>query len=255
MLPDGTIESFGLMLMRTSALVLSAPLLGLASGFSGYKVALILVLTLVLYALVGEPIAAAGPIELTAMALRELLIGFFLGFVTQMLVLAAQVGGELVGTDMGFAMAAQIDPETGVNTKVVAKAYETFLLLALLAVDGHLWIVSGLEQSFHFAPVGALAAPSSLAALALDVFVEMFAAGITLAAPVLLLLVLATVLLGLLARMVPQLNVFDLSFQLRIGIGFFGMLLCAPLLAPAFTRLMELAQRQLTGALSALGAS
>src|SRR5262245_23573374 len=148
-LSEGSIAVFGLVLARTSALVASAPVLGFGSGFAGYKVALMLGLSLVLVASVG----GAAPPELQPLGygllvLREALIGFFLGFLLHLVTLAVRVGGELIGHEMGFMVASQVDPASGIQTPLITSIYENFFILALLALDGHHWLIRALADSF-----------------------------------------------------------------------------------------------------------
>lgn len=240
-MPPGTLEAFGLYLLRTSALVLASPLLGLSGGISATKVGVIALLAFTLYAACGSPLGhSPAPIEYGVLALRELLIGFFFAFCLQCLMVGVQVAGELVGHDMGFTLSSQIDPATGVSSGLIPRIYETFALLALFAVDAHHWLIRTLAESFRVAPVGAMRLGDGLGELAVDGFTRMFAAGITFAAPVIACLLLTTCLLGLLSRLVPALHIFDLSFQVRVLLGLALMMLFAPLIAPATRRLADL---------------
>lgn len=263
LLADGTIPAFGLYLTRTSALVLGAPLLGLATGFSAYKVGLIVVLASFFYSLSGAPLAGEpDAYAYGALALRELLIGGFLAFLLQIAMVTAQVGSELVGHDMGFAMAGQIDPETGVQTKLVPRVYEALVALGLFACDAHHWLLAGLEESFRRAPVGLFAGGTlaaklglhgDLAVLAVANLSQAFAAGISFAAPVTVLLLFVSILVGLLARTVPQLNALEFGFTLRILGGLAAAYLFAPALAPVVRGIGVAFQRSLGQALDALG--
>jgi flagellar biosynthetic protein FliR len=232
----GTLSAFGLYLIRTSTLVLSCPVVGLASGVSGYKVALIGGLSLLLYSLGGEPLTDVGVFEYGVLGLREILIGFFIGFVLQLFLMIVRVAGELIGHEMGFAMARQIDPVSGIQTPLVTRMYEVFFVLGMLAVDGHLWMVRALERSYERAPVGELGSSAGMSALAQRLFGEMFEAGITFAAPVMVLMLLVSILLGFLARTVPHLNVLEVGFTVRIVVALLAMYLFAPLIAPMFSQ-------------------
>lgn len=253
MFAPGTLESFGLYLVRTSALVLAAPLLGSGLGFVGQKIGLIGALALVLYAATGAPLpGSVGTIEFGVLALREVLIGFALAFVLQMVLLGVRVGGELIGQEMGFNMAGQVDPETGINTPLVTQLYEGLFLLGLFAVDGHHLLLRALSDSFAQAPVGVLASVAGTAAIAKTLIAEMFAAGIVFALPVLVLMSVVSILIALLSRAVPQLNVMDLGFTLRILLGLTAMYIFAPLAAPAMEGLVETLSEGLKGVVHAV---
>ena len=237
MLLPGTIEAFGLFLVRTSALVLAAPLFGLALPFSGARLALIVILACFAFSATGVPLpAAAGPVAFVALALRELLIGLALAFVLHGVVLAVRVAGEMIGHEMAFNMATVVDPQ-GVSTPLITQIYEGLFLVGLFALDGHHLVVRALCDSFARAPVGVVGAPEGLADVLLRLFADMFTAGLTFAAPVLVVMVLVSAMIGLLARAVPQINVLEVGFTLRIAVALVAMLLFAPLLAPAMERM------------------
>lgn len=237
-IPPGTLEAFGLYLARASALIVAAPLLGTGTGFAAWRIGLIVAVAFLLYSVSGHPLSTQpAAIEYAVLLLREVLIGLFLAFVLQAVVVAIRVAGESIGSEMGFNMAAQIDPTTNVQTPVITQFHEILFFLGLLAVDGHHLLLRALERSFQRAPVGEIAFPGDAAWMALALFQQMFVAGLTIAAPVLVLLVLTSILIGLLTRMVPQINVMDVGFTARIAVGLVALLVFAPFLAPAFERL------------------
>jgi flagellar biosynthetic protein FliR len=239
-LQPGMLEAFGLHAARAAALVVGAPLLGSGTGFSAYKVALIMGLALLLHGTHGEPLAhQPGAIEYGVLMLREVVIGLALAFTLHIVLLAVRVAGEMVGHEMGFNMASIVDPATGVNTPVVTQLWEIFFYLGLLAVDGHHLLLRGLDASFDRAPVGEVTFAQDMHLLAGDMFVQMFEAGLVFAAPMLVLLFTLSVLMGVLARLVPQLNVNELGFTARVAVGLVALLAFVPLLAPALSRLYE----------------
>lgn len=239
-LPPGTIAAFGLYLVRSSAMVLSAPILGTGTGFAMHRVALILSISFLFFAATGAPLSPSpSPLEFGALAGREILIGLALGFVLQLAALAVRVGGELIGQEMGFAMAHQVDPQTGVSMPVVAQLYDGLFLVGFLAVDGHHWLIRALSDSFARAPVGDLGGTGRLSAAIEALFLQMFSAGVVFAAPVMVLMFLVSVMIALLGRAVPQINLMDIGFTLRILAALVAMFAFAPMLAPAMNRLYE----------------
>jgi len=249
------IETFGLYLLRTSALVLAAPLLGSGTGFSGYKIALILAVAIVVFMSTGELLAQpAGAVEYGMMGLHELLVGFFLAFSLQVVVLAVRVAGELVGTEMAFNMASIVDPNTGTNTPLLTQVYEMVFFLGLLSVNGHHWLLRSLASSFERAPIGGLGAHQGMVEIVVDLFARLFSAGIVFAAPILVLLTLVSVLIGFLSRVVPQVNVMEVGFNIRVAVGLLAIFLFSPFLAPAMNVLFEQLMGGLNRSLDALGA-
>lgn len=235
----GGIAAFVLFVVRTSGMVTAAPILGFGSSFSAYRIALIISLSGVLFLVHGEPIASEDltPITLGAMALREVLIGVFLGSLLRLITLALHVTGEMIGHEMGFMVARQVDPATGVNTTLITSFYENVFLLALLALNGHHWLLRGLGESFGRAPVGELSLSGGVIDAILRLFSQMFGAGLVFAAPVMVFLTLTSILIGLLARAVPHLNILEIGFTLRVGVALCAIAVFAPLLEPSLTGL------------------
>jgi len=246
------VAGFVLVLVRTSALVLSAPLLGQGTGFAGHRIGLIFFVSLLLFAATGSPTADAPPIELALMALREALIGIFLGFLLQLVLLAVHVAGELISQEMGFMVARQVDPTSGTSSTLVSSLYENLFLISFLALDGHHWLLRSLQSSFTFAPVGRLALGAQMAPTAIAMFGEMFRAGIVFAAPVMVFLTIVSAIIGLLARAVPALNVLEIGFTLRVLVALVAMFLFAPLTGPALNHLHQDFLRWLERGLAAL---
>lgn len=248
------LEAFGLYLVRTSALILGSPLLGSGTSFPGYKIALIMGVTVAIYMSTGAPLEQeVGALEYALMCFHEVLIGIFLAFVLQVVLLAVRVAGELIGTEMAFNMASIVDPNTGINTPLVTQIYEAVFFLGLLSVDGHHWLLRALGDSFARAPIGGIGVSQNMAGAVVDLFSRMFAAGIVFAAPILAILVLVSVLIGFLSRVVPQINVMEVGFTLRVSIGLLAILFFSPLLAPAMNTLYGEFMNGINECLDAIG--
>ena len=254
-LPEiGTLAAFGLYLVRTSALVLGAPLLGDGASFTGYRVALIFGVSIALFLATGQDLTGDLPaFEYGLLCLREVLIGLFLAFIAHLVVLAVRVCGELIGHEMAFTMAAVVDPATGLRTPLITRFYEVLFFIGLLAVDGHHWLLRALGESFGRAPVGALDFSADTSLMLQTFMTQMFKAGVVFAAPVMVLLLLVSVLIGLLARVVPQLNVLEVGFTLRIVVALGAMLIFSPLVAPAMNGLYRSLMSGLDAGLNVIG--
>jgi len=254
MVDPGFIEAFGLHLARTSALVLASPLLGNGADLQGYKVALIFALTLVSFTTLGVPLAIEpDTFTFAVLALREIVVGLTLAFFMHIVLAGLRVGTELVGQEMAFTLAGTVDPMTGNSNAPVTYLYEVMFYLAILSLNGHHWLIRALAESFERAPVGDLPMGTSVASLIVEFFTQLFAAGVAFAAPILVLLFMVSVLIGLLARAVPQINVLDFGFNLRIVVGLAGLALFAPVLAPALGRMLDRLMIGLEAGLDALG--
>ena len=167
------------------------------------------------------------------LALRELLLGLSLGLVVRFVFSGVQMAGELLGMQMGFGMVTLIDPQSGVNTSVIADLLMLMTTLLFLVVDGHHLVLGVLAQSFGDVPVGGPALmPGALFAFLVPLSSLMFTLAIKLVAPILVVLFLTQIALGLIGRTVPQVQVMILGFPLTIGLGLIFLSLTMTLIGP-----------------------
>jgi flagellar biosynthetic protein FliR len=251
---SGMLAAFGLVLIRTSALVIASPVIGFGAGYAGHKVALIAFLSWILFWASGASLEpGTTPIDFGLLALREVLIGLFLAFFLHLTLLSARVTGELIGHEMGFMIASQADPATGVQTPLVASLYENLFVLGLLALNGHQWLIRALADSFERAPVGELRLSLGTVEVVQETLGQMLQAGIVFAAPVMVFLMIVSILIGLLSRAVPHLNVLEVGFTLRVTAALVALFVFAPMLDPALEVAYEGLSQGLDRALEVLG--
>src|SRR6185295_4670112 len=151
--------------------------------------AFVMILAGTLYAAGGHPLATQpAPIEYGLLILRELVLGLAMAFCVHGALLAVRTAGELVSHEIGLGYASVVDPSSGGSTSSLPLYYETFFYLGLLLTDGHHVLFRALYASFDRAPVGILKLDLAAVEVALALVCRMLAAGITFAAPVLVLL-------------------------------------------------------------------
>jgi len=232
--PPGTLEALGLFAARCAAIVLGAPLFGSVTGFVAWRAALVVVLARTLYASCGEPLAThPAPIEYGLLVMREIVLGLALAFCVHGALLAVQTAGEMVSNEIGLGYASVVDPSSGASASSLPMLYETFFYLGLLLTDAHHALFRALQASFERAPIGTLKLDLSAVDMALAFVCRMLAAGVTFAAPVLALLFASSLVVALVGRAVPQLNVNEMGFAMRTSVGLLALFVFAPLLAPA----------------------
>ncbi len=238
--PPGLIEGAALFLTRCSALLLTAPLIGSGAQFHGYKIALVVSVASAMYMAQGLPVVeTTSGVHFAVLVLREMVIGLGLAFILHLTMLGVRIGSEMVGNEMAFSMASAVDPSSGEALPLLSKMNETLFFLALLSVDGHQWLLRALAESYDRAPVCDLNFGGELPGVLADLFSQFFAAGIAFAAPVLVLLMMISVLIGLIARAVPQVNVLEMGFSLRVGGGLLALCILSPTLSTAMTSLLD----------------
>ncbi|MFP4058105.1 MAG: flagellar biosynthetic protein FliR [Candidatus Brocadiia bacterium] len=229
-------EMFVMVLCRTSGVFLAAPVL---SSRLVPRLAKVLACGAVAVCLLPTAVAAqAEPVAMTWVgfgltAAKELVVGLVLGFFALLAFTAVQVAGELLSEQMGFAISKMADPTTDQEMTVLARLATVLGMLLFVAADGHHWLLAALGRSFARLPVGGFAAEAGLLERLMDGFAGMFESGIVLAAPVFCVTLLTTVAIGVVARVVPQINALMISFPLRIGVGLMMLGASLPFIAHA----------------------
>jgi len=216
----GHANKFVLVLVRTSGVIMIAPVFGAAAVPTRIKAAFVLLLSFVLTPMVAsEAPALNNALAYGVVAVRELSIGLMMGFTAILAFGSFQIAGQFIGRQMGLALGELADPLLEQQASVFSQFYYILAMLAFVAVDGHHWFLQALGASFASIPLGGSSLPASVTAGMVDRFVAVFIAGIKMAAPAVCVLVLVTIALGMLSRAAPLLNMLMISISLRIAVG------------------------------------
>jgi len=223
---------FLLLTIRIGAIVLSLPLLNSRNIPAQLKVMLILMLSVALYPLVQtqQVVIPQRLGHLGLAVVSEMLIGLTIGFVAQILFAGIQLGGEIISQQMGLNFATIFDPQNAHQVSLIAHFQDVLAMLLFLSGSAHHWFIIAMAESLQSIPLGALSASGAVLPVILTLLGKACVIAIQLAAPVSIALLLATLVLGVIARLVPQLNVFMLSFPATLGLGMVMLALALPAL-------------------------
>ncbi|WP_430780642.1 flagellar biosynthetic protein FliR [Actinoplanes sp. G11-F43] len=154
--------------------------------------------------------------DLIFSVLIQVFVGASLGFLTLLLFASFQAAGDLLDLFGGFTLAATYDPFSQSSASIFGRFYNLLAMTLLFASDGHQLILRGFLQSFRTLPLDASYDMEAFSRLLLRGIGEMFLAAIQIAGPLIAVLFLADVALGLLNRVAPALNAFQLGFPIKI---------------------------------------
>ncbi len=210
-----------LVMFRTGALIMTVPVFGHVSIPRPLRVWFVILITVLVlpYTQIAQVDLPSTAFHLAVVIFKELAVGFLMGFVVVLIFGAVQFAGHVIGLQMGLAVANVVDPMSSGQISIIGQFYYLFSLLIFILINGHHMVIDALVQSFRIVPVaGAVFGPGLL-----DYFTDMgfmvFVVGIKLAAPVIITLFINNAVLGIVARTVPQMNVFIVGFPLAIGVG------------------------------------
>lgn len=222
---------FFLVLVRMTAFVVSWPVFNADMVSRPVKILFALILTFVVFpGLTWTPVQeAVVKSDLIILVLREVFIGLSLGYLAQFFFFAFRIAGEMISQAMGLSAAQVFNPSLGGNTSAVEQFYVSFATLFYLAVNGHHFLISGLVQTFELAPAAQLALNTSEFANLGIMVQQIMELGVKFSAPVVISILTVNMVLGVVGKTVPQLNVLITSFPLNIMVGLLLMLVTLPM--------------------------
>ncbi|HAN43789.1 MAG TPA: flagellar biosynthetic protein FliR [Ruminococcaceae bacterium] len=163
-------------------------------------------------------------VQFAAMALLELSIGLIIGYIVQLFLNVVVIGGEIIDLQIGMGMAKIMDPSTNIQMPITGSIYNLFFLIYFFMINGHLTLIKIVDSSFGIIPVGFTAFNANVLMYIIQLFSQIFALGIKFSLPIMAAEIIAEVAMGLLMKTVPQINIFMLNIQLKLGLGFLLLL-------------------------------
>lgn len=226
--------------LRILGVLAAAPVFSARSVPMRTRIGLALVLAVCLQPALPEPPALPldDPGALGAVV-QQLAIGLSIGLAARIVFAAVEMAGEIIGLQMGLNFAGFFDPATGGQASTVGRFYGNAVMLLFIVLNGHLLLIEALAASFTTLPVG----DATWAALRRMPLHELgglvFGYGLWIALPLVVLLLFVNVVLGIISRIAPQMNVFAIGFPLTLSVGLLGIAATLPLLTEPVRLLMQ----------------
>lgn len=222
---------FLLMLVRLTSFFLIAPIFSMRGVPAQFKVGIAAFLAFVAVSTLPIEETILLDSSYILLIIKELATGLALGFTAALVLYTVQIAGAFIDFQMGFSMANVLDPQTGAQVPIIGHFKYMMALLFLLTVNGHHLMLDGVMRSLRIFPVERLAVSvnaEDIAQFMTSLFAEMFLIALQIALPIVGALFLVDIALGILAKTVPQLNIFAVGLPLKIFVGFIMLFLSMP---------------------------
>jgi len=226
------IEAFILVLLRVSAIIVTIPVISDTSVPVQIKASLSILISLIIFPLVLPKIPQPANYQVLILMYRmagEVMIGVIIGFSARFVFAGIQMAGDMIGFQMGLSIANVIDPLTSQQVSTIAELQYLMAMLVFLAVDAHHIFFSAIIQSYSVLNPLTFHFSGQLMQSIFEFSQEMFIVAVKLGAPLMAVMLFTNVGLGIIARTVPQMNIFIVGFPLQIAIGLIFLGLTAPL--------------------------
>ena len=217
------ILAFMLVFSRVGAMTMTLPAFGETTIPARARLMLALGLTLVLVPLVGNLYPASVrsmPAMLAGIVVSEVLVGLIIGLLLRIVMGSVQVAGNVIATQTGLAFAQGLDPTQGAQGALIAMFLSLLAVTLIFMGDLHHLLIGGTAHSFTLFPPGKLPAAPDLLELSISLVSGMYLVGMQMSAPFIVFGLIVYGGAGVVARMMPQLQVFFLVTPLSILAGF-----------------------------------
>ncbi|MBN2082226.1 flagellar biosynthetic protein FliR [bacterium] len=218
---QGAAQLWLLFMLRTLGFVAVVPLMSARSAPPQFRIVLVFFLTTLAFSAWMPRLNLPAPDASTFVpaAFSELLLGLFMGFIVGMVFVAFQFAGQFIGYQMGFAIVNVLDPQTQNQVSLVGEFIFTVVMLSFLNLNLHYDMLGLWHASYEIAPPGGVV----LANLGIEHIVaigdDLVLLALKVAVPLVAFLILTDVSLGIIARVMPQMNVFIVGIPIKIAMG------------------------------------
>ena len=227
--------------MRMSGCIMFNPILGRKNLPVIVKVGLTMMLTVFSYHLVpAQTIEISSFLVLFFSLLKELLIGYTVGYVIQLFLSIMLISGENMDMQIGISMSKIYDPQSNVSMPLSASLINTMFILIFFAVNGHLTLIQIFIKLCVMVPYGSLRFEPAMYQQLVDMFSLILVYAVKMSLPVLAAELITEIAVGLVMRAVPQIDVFVINIQFKVILGFIIIIIMAPPLASFLEKLILL---------------
>jgi len=222
---------FLLVFVRMTAFMVSAPIFSVQGVPNQFKIGFACLVSFISFFYIE--VEGTVPLDLTfaIYVVKEAIIGLILGFICELFFVAIRIAGGLMDLQMGFAMANVIDPKTGASVPITGQFKSILATLYFLSINGHHMLLRGIIASYETIPVDRMwisLGDDSVALTVIRFFSDMFVSAFLMAAPIVAALFLVDLALGIIAKSVPQFNIFVVGMPIKMIASFLLLIVVMP---------------------------
>ncbi|WP_139488973.1 flagellar biosynthetic protein FliR [Brevibacillus dissolubilis] len=233
---------FLLVFVRLSTFIVSAPIFSMRGVPNQFKIGFAFMMAIISFSYVKVQTAIPLDLMFTVYVIKEALIGLMLGFLITMFFNTVRVAGGLMDMQMGFAMANVMDPATGAYVPITGRFKDILATLYFFSINGHHLMIKGILMSYQTIAVDKMWVPiesGEVFAFVTQAFSHMFLSAFLIAAPIVVALFLVDLSLGIIAKTVPQFNIFVVGLPIKIFASFVMLIVVMPVFFVVISGLFE----------------
>ena len=225
------LEFYLLIIVRISAFVATAPFLSNTHVPRKVKAGMAVFLSIMTAnAITYEPLEYIGVIGFAGIVIKEAVVGLSLGYIASVCSYIVNFSGQMIDMEIGFSMANMMDPSTHIQSTVTGNFYSYLVMFMMFATNMHYYIIEAILDSFKLVPVGQVVLHEQMYLVAMKFIADYFVIGFRIILPIFAAILLINVVLGVLVRIAPQMNMFVVGMQIKIFVGLIILLLVIEML-------------------------
>lgn len=235
------LEYFLLVLVRVSCFVFIAPFFSMTNTPRNVRIALSFFVAVLLYhALPRETVAYETLLGYFVIVMKEVLTGLLIGFAANLCSTVVTFAGQIADMEMGLSMASMLDPATRENSTISGIYYNYMVLLMLMSSGMHRYLLKALAETYTLIPInGAVFQRESLLTATLGFMADYIVIGFRICLPIFAVMIILNAVLGVLAKVSPQLNMFAVGIQMKVLVGISILFLSTSMLPGAANFIYE----------------
>ncbi len=215
------LEYFLLVLVRVSCFVFRAPFFSMSNTPRSVRISLSFFVAVLLYqAVPHQTVSYNTLVGYSVLVLKEALVGLLIGFAANICTTVVSFAGHIADMEMGLSMASLMDPATRENSTISGIYYNYMILLMLMISGMHRYLLKALAETYTLIPVsGAILRREALLSSMLEFMADYIIIGFRICLPIFAVMVILNAILGVLAKVSPQLNMFAVGIQMKVLVG------------------------------------
>lgn len=234
------VEFFLLVFIRITSFFVAGPFFSMRGIPAILKIGFSFVITIIIFFTLPKTLIHMNtPMMFYMLLIKEVLVGLTLGFVTNLVFLTIQMGGQIVDIKVGFSMSAMFDPVSQSSVSIFGRLYNWIGLVLFFTLNGHYFLIYGISESFNIAPLGF----ADIYGIGIEnivfVFSKSFLIAFMISIPIALVIFITDIIMGFIARTVPQLNIFIFGLPLKALVGLLAFVILLPQISNMIIGVLE----------------
>ncbi|MET0658337.1 MAG: flagellar biosynthetic protein FliR [Steroidobacteraceae bacterium] len=186
-----------------------------------------------------QPVIGVDSAQAIGTLVQQVGIGMAIGFAVRLVFASVELAGELVGLQMGLNFASFFDPTSNAQISAVSRFFGNIAVLLFISINGHLTVLMAVVKSFDAFPVGGSLLEAFARVRIHELGADLFASALWIALPMVGLLLFVNLVMGIISRVAPQMNIYAIGFPITLTAGLAGIALVLPMLEQPLLLLME----------------